>query len=156
MINPMEKAMAKAVLKSAELRELSYDKDAADAATEKDTLDRAEWELYNPTKIYPVGVDYKKFYQLTLEQACHEACKDVGVGMSGLIYLALDGWWNDTISWAQRILDPTATQAPTIYECQHGVSYTVTTGKDDWHCPKCKTYHELCQVSNHTPWDMAN
>ena len=82
----MNKVIAKAVLDAVEMREGSYDLIASEAA-----------QAANPERM----LDYKKFYKIDLETACNK-CAPPGVGR--LIYLALDGWWNDTIEWANEQL----------------------------------------------------
>lgn len=133
-ITPTEAQLATAVLRAAELRENSYDTAAADAATIKYNADEAEFKKHNPDSIYYGVPDYSTFYTLILEEACEQAAAEgPGIGIGQLIHLALDGWWNDTIAWANKILDPTATTPPTSKNCQHGYVYKTHDSAD-----KCK------------------
>lgn len=86
MNDPMAKILAKAVLDSVEMRESSYDLLASEAAQEA-----------NPERM----LDYKQFYKVDLETACIKCSPE---GTSKLVYLALNGWWNDTIEWAKEVL----------------------------------------------------
>ena len=81
-------------------------------------------------------------YTITLEEAV-EQVSPPGVGR--IVYLALAGWWNDTLMWAEQVTEPTATTVPTLKHCQHGVDYPPPEEKSadsDWHCPLCKAYYE--------------
>jgi hypothetical protein len=82
----MNKVLAKAILAAVEMRESSYDLIASEAA-----------QLANPEKM----LDYRKFYRIGLETACNMSAPP---GIGRLIFLALDGWWNDTIEWAKEQL----------------------------------------------------
>ena len=124
-------------MRAIEIREGSYDNKAADEATVKNDEARAEFDKNNPHKIYYGGVDYSKFYKLNLEEASEEAAKEIGcIGVGRLIYLALDGWWNDTMYWAHHITDPTTTTEPTNNSCQHGVEYSESKDKE-FKCDLC-------------------
>jgi hypothetical protein len=44
-------------------------------------------------------------YTLSLEDACIDAAKEHGEPECGrLVYLALYGWWNDALDWAEEQL----------------------------------------------------
>ena len=146
--NQTEIKMARATINAAALQQGSYDVIASDEATAKDDLARAEWAASNPGKLYPgYGVDFKKFYKLSLEEASEMACAQFNCeGCARLIYLALDGWWNDTLDWANRILDETATCVPTSKYCQHGKLYNNNPPVEDGVDPDEKWACELCSV----------
>ncbi len=85
------KDVANIIKDTAKIREKSFDHEAADEAE----------------KTQPTGfIDFAVFYTKTLAQASEEACKEHGVdsNFARLIYLALDGWWNDTLDLADTIL----------------------------------------------------
>lgn len=150
-ITDIEKMVANITLKACEIREMSYDKAAADLASETRQREDDAWAATNPDKPhFSIGVDYKKFYALSLEEACHNAAEEAGnAGLAGIVYLALDGWWNDAISWARRILDPTAICVPTIYMCQHGKSY-IANSSDEEFCPLCTAFFK--ELEKPTSW----
>lgn len=80
------KTIAKALLRAIEIHEGSYDRKAADHAS--------------ATQKYP---DYASFYAISQQQACLDACTEIGEPALGfLLYLALDAWWNDCNDWAQE------------------------------------------------------
>lgn len=143
----MHKLLAQAVLKSAEMQQMSYDLTASALATAEYDRKYAEFMEANPGGIYYGGVDYKQFYTMSLEEACAKCCPP---GVDGLVYLALHGWWNDTIDWANMILDPTATTVPTIYHCQHGTVYEeidpqAPEGDDKPFCALCDANRARCK-----------
>ena len=109
-ITKVEMNLARAVVKAVELREGSYDHDAADLAEGEFT-------------------DYGIFYTRELQSCCEEACVefDIGAGAGRLLFLALDAWQNDTWQWAKQILDPSAICSPTSMHCQHGNAYPEVT-----------------------------
>lgn len=101
MSREMAKTLAQMCLKAAELREASYDHDASNKAThedqEKQRKNRAEGvETYSM-------LNYSSFYRLSLQDACLKVSPECGQ----LIYLALDGWWNDVAEWANDTLNKT-------------------------------------------------
>lgn len=125
--NEIEISIAKTVLRAVELRESSYNHIAADIATKQADEERKQ----KPNSIFAGLVDYKQFYTMSLEDACYKAAEEgPGIALGRLIYLALDCWWNDTIDWAQQLLDPTATIICTPTHCQHGLSHDID-------CDKC-------------------
>jgi hypothetical protein len=143
----MHKLLAQAVLKSAEMQQMSYDLTASALATAEYDRKYAEFMEANPGGIYYGCVDYKQFYTITLEEAC-EKCSPPGVGR--LVYLALESWWNDTIEWANAVLDPTATTIPTLEHCQHGTEYheidpQAPEGDDKPFCELCKANYARCK-----------
>ena len=97
--------IANAVIKTVDVREQSYDKDAAYKATVEYEKKRKECENVDQNKTVCLMPNYGKFYKKTLEEASEEACKelDIDTRLSRLIYLAVDGWWNDSIEWAETI-----------------------------------------------------
>lgn len=88
-----------AVRKAAQLYNDDYDAEAADAAQEKEA---AEFEQRTPEgddyACMSFRTDYNNFYRKTLE----EWCEEVAPGYGRLIFLALDGRWNDTLDWADE------------------------------------------------------
>jgi hypothetical protein len=137
MISPISLELAKIVLRAMELREGSYDEEASRLAVIKNDEEIAEFNKTNIDKIYYGGVDYKQFYKLTLEEACDQAAKEGDcIGVGRLIYLALDGWWNDTMYWAYHVTDPTAIVDPSTTNCQHGVEYSESEDKQ-FECELC-------------------
>lgn len=161
MINLTSRYIAIAILGAVKLWSDSFDQAGADAAAIAEQLKREEWERNQPGRLYPgYGTDFKQFYTKTLEECCHEACaqKDgPGISNGRLIYLALDGWWNDTIDWANQVLDPTGTTEFSLEQCQHGVPYPKPVDveaeekpleKDDWHCKLCKEHWARCKAEN--------
>lgn len=119
------KLVAQIVIDAARIREESYGHVAADAATADESVTMV------------IGPSYAKFYTKNMRQACHEAAGD-NPALAGIVYLALDGWWNDTLDWAKAVLDPTATCAPTIFNCQHGTPYN----NEENRCDLCKKLYE--------------
>lgn len=123
-INETERNFATAILKAVSIREGSYDHATADAETEELEQERAIWERGNPDRMWIGSIDYARFYRITLEEACYEAAAEgPGIAIGRIIFLALYECWNDAIEWANQILDPTATTAPTNKNCQHGFIY---------------------------------
>lgn len=160
--NQTEIKMARAILGAVKLQQDSYDNAAADAATAK--YDEAYAAFHadpaNADKVYYGYMpDYKQFYTTSLEDACELACDTLAmIGVGRVIYLALDGWWNDTIYWAQQVLDPTAVCVPTNSMCQHGHVYVnnpsvdeecATDPEDIWACQLCKTFSESLEEADH-------
>jgi hypothetical protein len=90
--------MAEAILKSANLRESSYDKAAADEATE---VAEAQREA-EPDNIYAGFVDHESFYGLTLEEACKQASPE---DIWEPVYLLLALAWNDACDWAKNTIN---------------------------------------------------
>lgn len=105
MIDLLSRVILETVLKY----ENSYDKVGADKASDKVN---AEYEkMVNENKdnaIYCLAVDYKKFYGLTLTQACEIVCKEHKVPeLANLIDNILFSMWSDAIGWAtNNIKDP--------------------------------------------------
>lgn len=143
--------LAKALLEAVKLREESYDQVAANKATEICQAQEEEQKLRNPSQVYyGVGVDYAQFYRMDLETACEKAASSypaIGIACARLIYLALDGWWNDAIIWAQAVTDPMGVCAPTTNYCQHGVEHHVPEPEKEeaepaedfgWACKQCE------------------
>jgi len=124
-------SLAKACLLAMKIREESYDKSAAKGA----------YKLSN----FP---DFSKFYQKTLEEASEEAAVEEGLDLyvGRLIYLALDGWWNDVEVWAlcilackKRLTEDDKVKA----DCGHivKIGYICSTSKenpDKWICIACE------------------
>ena len=77
------KDIAQMVKDAARVREESYDEAAAD--------------IEEKTKEYP---NFSQFYRKTLREATTEVNEEIGE----LLFLALDGWWNDSLDWADRTL----------------------------------------------------
>ena len=128
-VNEMERTIATAVLKAMQINQDSYDKEAADAAGEERDY-----------------VDYKEFYRIPLDKACEMALPGA---MGRLIYLACEAWWNDAQIWAQQVLDPTGTAAPTLENCQHGMMYNNNPPVEEdvipefkWACSLCEALHK--------------
>ncbi len=90
------KDIAKVILASMKIREESYD------------MKQYEIDLKTREAKHPKGFgpDPSKYYRLTLEEACEKAClkNKVDIELAKLIYLAVDGWWNDYECWASGIL----------------------------------------------------
>ena len=63
----------------------------------------------------PQIIDYSQFYEVSVKEACAKACKSRGIteDLAQLIYLSLDGWWNDTIEWAEKVLGKKLIVTPT-------------------------------------------
>lgn len=158
LISEHSRILAEIIVNAVQLREDSYDKDSADVASEKCERERLQQEKDNPGSIFYGYVDYSKFYTMSLEDCCEKVAKDKGsIALGTIAYLALNGWWNDTIDWAQKVLDPTATCEPSLYVCQHGVNFKHTDEDiddrqeepliDDKYeettiCPKCDKLYE--------------
>lgn len=85
-------ALALAVLDAARLHEESYNVKAFTAALrEADESDRSY-------------IDFSRYYRKSLEDCAEEAAIKHGLAGSGLlIYLALHGWWNDSLDWAEEV-----------------------------------------------------
>ena len=87
--------LANLVLDASNIRESSYDKASADAAT-------AEVAQHDPLGF----IDYTKFYTKTLMQAATEACETAGLASTQMampVYLLLFCAWNDAIEWASQV-----------------------------------------------------
>jgi hypothetical protein len=139
--------VAQAVLEAARLREESYDEAAAAAAAAEYDKRQETFETENHGKTFlGFSPDFAKFYRMTIEEACEEAAGPLG----RLIYLALDGWWNDAIGWAQQMTDPDGTVAPGLTHCQHGTVWPPNPTTDEMPepvdpCPKCTEFWADCQ-----------
>lgn len=98
----MNKKFAAIFTAAQKIREGSYGKVAADAATKKAEAERAA----DPSNIYAgIGVDYKVFYTKTMEQAAQEACAAAGEPeMTEVIHLLMYSLWNDIELWATEQL----------------------------------------------------
>lgn len=82
------KIIAEIVLRTAEIRENSYDQTAADKAM-----------------IIESFPNFVRYYKKTLTEASEEAATEKELPkIARLIDLALHGWWNDTIDWANEVL----------------------------------------------------
>jgi hypothetical protein len=137
-ITETELSLAKCILRAWQLREESYDDAAADIATAAMKVAAEAWERVNPDMFYPNFINYNQFYKMTLKQAAAEAAAEaagLGIGVGQLVFLALDGWANDVIEWAERIIDPMATCVPTEDHCQHGMQYS--SGTNEFQCDLC-------------------
>lgn len=85
---------AAAILKTAKIREDSYDRVAAENAA----------KLFNGINDeYGACIDYSKFYTKTLEQSVEEATKELELpeNINYVIWLLLFNSWNDIIAWAE-------------------------------------------------------
>ncbi len=84
------KRLAEAVLLAADIREKSFDQDAADTLEKSDLLIK----------------DFNDCYIKSLSQACDEAAEKVGFGQIDTqpIYLLLRYTWNDILDWAKERL----------------------------------------------------
>ena len=78
--------LARIIKRGAQISEESYDHAEADRMTKEEK--------------YP---QYSRCYKKTLEEACKEAAKEARVPELGrIVYLALNGWWNDSLDWAEQ------------------------------------------------------
>lgn len=93
--------LARAIKDSVRIREASYDKSAADAATEDFNKKVADSSSESVT--FPFVVDYAAFYTKTLQQACEEGAGE----LSTPVYLLLFYSWNDALDWADEVLEIT-------------------------------------------------
>lgn len=97
---PMDKKLARMLLKAMEYRESSYDRAAADAETERLAADAAS---ASPDRAWMYVADYTKFYGLTLEQAADKAAKEAGEPtMASIIYYLMYHSWNDIQVWIKE------------------------------------------------------
>lgn len=84
--------IAKALEEAAEIRESSYDNQAANIAEKKGTV-----------------VDFSKFYQKDIKEASYEACVNnkLDPHLYFLLYLLLDSYWNDVSCWSKDMYERT-------------------------------------------------
>ena len=130
--NSFSVLLATLVKSAASLRELSYDHAASDAATRKRDAEEEQFRIDRPGEIFYGCVDYKEFYQISLEEACEKVATDAGhPGLTYPLYLLLNQTWNDISSWAEDVLDPKATVEPCFQHCQHGVAYPIPPKPED-------------------------
>jgi hypothetical protein len=91
--------IANLILQSAQIHSASYDSEAADSASKKADLERAN----NPDNIYAGLVDYNQFYRMTLGEAVTTACKrSQHEELFMPIYLLVQLGWNDALDWANE------------------------------------------------------
>lgn len=92
------KFLAKAILKTVELYNASYDKAAADAATAENDAKRAAAEKRGESTLWYI-VDYSKFQRMSIRQCAEQR---VPASLVEPVYLLLELGWNDAIAWAQE------------------------------------------------------
>jgi len=85
----MEKTIAKLILKAQEIREKSYNSNAAEN-----------------TNLDCMFIDYNDFYMKTIEQSIFEASNELEINheLDYLIFLLLLYGWNDIQLWAKKIV----------------------------------------------------
>ena len=85
-----EKRLARAILRTQDIREESYDKVASDGAEEEGMV-----------------INYKQLYTLSVREAADEAAEEEGFDkrMTEPIYLLCQYVWNDIQDWAKKILE---------------------------------------------------
>lgn len=92
------KTLAVVIQNAMRIREASYDKKAADAATKKADAHRAA----DPSNMYKGHVDYKEFYGKTMQQAAEEAAEQEGdPALGDIVYHLMFTSWNDAADWAK-------------------------------------------------------
>lgn len=87
------KKLAETILLAAKLREGSYDHEGANHI-----VSNYRQETH---------IDFKQFYKLTMYGACDKAVKQINYDHRGtkLIYLLLTNSWNETLDWANSIVE---------------------------------------------------
>lgn len=85
--------LAKTVLRAADLRERSFDINAAHEAC----VSQSSCQAARTTD--------EQFYTMSLIKACENACKDEGFDARAIqvIHLLLKNSWNDIIAWAKTL-----------------------------------------------------
>ena len=96
----MKEELAKVILDAARIREESYDSESAEKASRK-------------------FVNFQDYYGKSIKQAVEEACIKNGIDldMTQIVYLALDGWWNPAIDWAQDIIHKASLHKEKFFCC---------------------------------------
>lgn len=101
------KRLANLVLHTADTREAMFNEEAFKLEVESE---QRKWDdrkdTYSNAYRYRMLADPTKFYGMTLEEAAKHSCKYFGLNwrFANLIDLVLDGWWNNTIEWAESVL----------------------------------------------------
>lgn len=99
----MNKKLAQILLNAMRIREESYNKVAADAASAQAEADKAR----DPGNIYVGMIDYSGFYRKSVQEACSEAATAANEpSLSEPVYLLLLYAWNDCCVWAEEQLRP--------------------------------------------------
>ena len=95
----MDKKLAIMMMTAMDLREKSFDKVAADAATEKaDKAREAE-----PDNLMAGHVDYSTFYRVSMEEAANQAAvQGEEPNMGPIIYYLMYHAWNDIQVWIKE------------------------------------------------------
>ena len=99
----MIQKIAKIIIDAANIRENSFDKEAA-------TQCRKIAERSND-----VIIDYNVFYEMSVMDACKKACEQNGASedLASLVYLMLEYCWNDVVDWAWPYVDENTKAAAT-------------------------------------------
>lgn len=96
---PMDKKLADMLSNAMAIRELSYDKTAADAAADAADAEAAG----DPSNAWAYIADYAQFYGLTLEQAAEKAATEAGEPtMASILYYLMVHAWNDVQAWIEE------------------------------------------------------
>ncbi len=89
----LSKQLATILNRAMQLREDSYDQDAADDAQRDLIAGRRTG-----------SVDFATFYRTSLRSACEEACTEAGLPeMVEIAFLLLHSNWNDVAIWIEQI-----------------------------------------------------
>lgn len=99
----LEKKIAKAILRAAQIREESFDKASFNKAIEEAIDSYQERRKISLHALYP-GIDASTFYKKDLATSCQEAAIEVGLpaSLSYLLSLSFHDW-NNMEGWARGI-----------------------------------------------------